>query len=254
MGTMPGLTSAQCTELRKKHDAMTFAEIQTLIDGYRDMRDNGVELDETQLAIRDMVAIEWKHRKDGNRLGRDRGKRYVGCSLSTYQATTDAQREAVAKLRVYGEAIVENVKQGQGVVLFGPKGTGKDHLMTSLGVFAHRENIRVEWENGLEIYAECRDRMKTEGGEAEYIDAMKRAQVLYISDPLPPTGTLTEYQQQTLFRVLDDRYSNLKPTWLTINVSGRKELDERVGAATADRMIDGALCIYCNWPSNRKPQ
>jgi hypothetical protein len=55
-----------------------------------------------------------------------------------------------------------------------------------------------------------------------------------------------------LFRILDGRYNHLRPTWVSVNVSNRNELDERMGVTLAERLVDGALTIFCNWPSYRK--
>jgi hypothetical protein len=55
-----------------------------------------------------------------------------------------------------------------------------------------------------------------------------------------------------LFRVVDARYRQCKPTWITVNAVGRTELDRRMGAQTADRITDGAVALFCNWPSYRK--
>ena len=41
--------------------------------------------------------------------------------------------------------------------------------------------------------------------------------------------------------------------WVTVNVNSRAELDSRMGVQLADRLVDGALTLFCNWPSYRKP-
>ncbi|MCH8047905.1 MAG: hypothetical protein IID44_29780 [Planctomycetes bacterium] len=71
-------------------------------------------------------AMYWKD------LINERGKRYDECRLSTYEITNPKQQEVVDKLRSYCESMVGQVREGRGIVLFGPAGTGKDHLMMTL--------------------------------------------------------------------------------------------------------------------------
>jgi hypothetical protein len=51
---------------------------------------------------------------------------------------------------------------------------------------------------------------------------------------------------------VDYRYSHRKPIWLTLNVADGAEAELRMGAQTVDRLRDGALVLFCNWPSYRK--
>lgn len=181
-----------------------------------------------------------------------RGNRYSNCRLTNYVTQTDAQQEALEKCKRFAASIRQRYVDGNGVVLFGPRGTGKDHLMTGLVHEACRAGLHPKWVNGVELYAEVRstwqDSSKSEG---ELLLDYKRCGILVISDPLPPTGPLTDFQQQVLFRIIDYRYAHSSPTWVTVNVASRSELDERMGAAAADRIIDGAMCVFCNWPSYR---
>ena len=55
-----------------------------------------------------------------------------------------------------------------------------------------------------------------------------------------------------LFRILDGRYSRRRPTWVTVNVSSRAELNERLTPQNADRLRDGALAVFCDWQTYRK--
>ena len=77
------------------------------------------------------------------------------------------------------------------------------------------------------------------------------ADVLYVSDLVPPTGALNERQQAELFRIVDYRYSNLKSIFLTLNVAKAQEAEGRLGAQSVDRLRDNALVIHCNWASKR---
>ncbi len=57
-----------------------------------------------------------------------RGKRYVTCEFGNFEITTEPQKTAVDQLRKFAEKLPCD----RGLALFGPVGTGKDHLLISL--------------------------------------------------------------------------------------------------------------------------
>ena len=182
-----------------------------------------------------------------------RGLRYLECRLSNFECAMPKQTTAVNKLREYADDIRERVKAGENIVLYGPRGSGKDHLATAICREAVRNEISVAWVNGMDFFGDIRDAMdkRSHDSESSLIYELTRPELLYVSDPLPPSGNLTEFQQAIWFRVLDGRYSNLRPTIVTVNARDGKEIDERMGAQSSDRLRDNALSIACNWPSHR---
>lgn len=206
-------------------------------------------------AIRNRMAWERHHRAEDRLRGfyGERGRRYANCRLSTFACEHDTQREVVSRLRSYCENVAEHVRKGEGLILFGPKGTGKDHLLCAVArAVILADGPSIEWWNGMEFYARFRDAINEEERESDVVRKMTRPDVLCLSDPLPPAGVLTEWQSLTLFRVLDRRYSDCKPALVTVNVADKAELESRMGPQNADRLRDGAIALYCNWPSYRK--
>lgn len=189
-----------------------------------------------------------------------RGSRYQNATLDTFVADTPKQVAAVEALREYSADIVARIESGEGIVLFGPKGTGKDHLLVALCRTAIEAGKTVHWQNGMDLFGEIRDRM--DGGESErqLINKLVSPEVLYLSDPVPPVvvsqdgksrGGLTEFQAAMMFRILDGRYSRNRSTWCSVNVGKGTELEDRMGTQNVDRLRDGALSIHCDWPSHR---
>jgi len=184
----------------------------------------------------------------------DRGSRYADCMIETFDATTTAQKNAVELVREYCAEISDNVREGRGVVLFGPRGTGKDHLAMAICRVLIRSDFKVKWQNGMDLFGDIRDLMDDDGAVSEraFVERMARPDVLYLSDPLPPIGNLTQFQAAMLFRILDKRYSAVKPVICTVNVGSREELDGRIGAQNSDRLRHNALAIACDWESYRQ--
>lgn len=183
-----------------------------------------------------------------------RGERYAGCTLESYRTSSSEQQAVVAALSEFSEGIGRAARNGEGgLILYGPRGTGKDHLMFALMSHAIRHaDLTVKWVNGMDLLGDIRDRIQTGEQESALIRSLANPDILAISDPLPPFGSLTEFQATMLFRVIDARYSRRKPLWVTVNVANRAEFEERMGAQLVDRLIDGALVVFCNWPSYRE--
>lgn len=182
----------------------------------------------------------------------ERGRRYEQCTLADFDCDSPAKLSIVAALRRYCEEMPERFLAGDGLLFYGPTGTGKDHLMAAAlrgAILAH--GLRVRWENGMDLYGEVRDRIDGDRPEAAFVRKLVSPDVLAISDPIPPFGALTGFQASMLFRIVDARYSHCKPTWLTINVANFSEANERLGASLVDRILQGALILHCNWPSYR---
>lgn len=182
-----------------------------------------------------------------------RGARYADCTIENFSATCDEQREVVKQLTAFRDAVADHVGRGDGLVVFGPRGSGKDHLVVAIAMEAIELEIDVRWINGLEFYGTVRDSMDSDRTESSIIAELVTPRVLYISDPLPPVGKLTDFQAGMLFRVLDGRYNHRRPTWVTVNVASGHELDDRLGPQNGDRLRDQSLAVFCNWSSYRKP-
>lgn len=188
-------------------------------------------------------------------LKKDRGKRYADCSFENYKITNAKQRKVIDALRKYA-ADRSNIENGVGVMLFGTKGSGKDHLLMALA----REVVRnhgdcAYWINGVALHAELKkfdfDNIQRNVCWGNINTRPERTPILWVSDPLPPTGALSEYQQRLLFEIVDMRYSQMLPSWWTMNVESGSEAEIRMGAQTVDRLAHGALVLACNWPSYR---
>jgi len=181
------------------------------------------------------------------------GRRYADCRLANYRVETDEQKHALKILRWYAKNMKEQISIGRGIVLFGPVGTGKDHLLTAMVRAAIGYGMDVHWINGMEFFGRMRDSIGGDVAEEGIISKLVHPDILAISDPLPPSGELSPYQSSVLFRTIDARYRKMKPIFVTANFADAAEANKRLGASIIDRLKQDAVTINCNWKSDRKP-
>jgi len=181
------------------------------------------------------------------------GARYRHARLETFAVSCPEQSTVLERLKEYATAIGDHVARGAGVVLFGPSGSGKDHFLVGLAWRAIDRDLSVGWLNGQDLFASFRDAIGADQSEGRLIARATAPQILVISDPAPPRGELTDFQVNTLYRVVDHRYRNGRATWASINVESREKAEQRLSVPVIDRLTDGAVALWCGWPSFRKP-
>lgn len=186
-----------------------------------------------------------------------RGPRYHSVSFANFQIEDSVQQQVVEHLVQYGHTAEDHILAGTNVVLLGPKGTGKDHLVIALAKLVTMETgIAPTWINGIDLYQELRrdaiDREDSRGNDI--IRKMKRNPILIVSDPFLPAGILSEFLQNSLYQIVDYRYSHQLPTWITLNAASGEDASQRLGYQTVDRWRHDALVLSCNWQSFRKPR
>lgn len=183
-----------------------------------------------------------------------RGERYAKCGLDNF--ATDGQQlpcAAVSKLRAYCQDIAKNAEEGIGVFLFGPCGTGKDHLAMGVAkAFIRATRQHVSWASGAMLFEQLRDSFDGKKTEGEVMSPHLKAPLLWISDPLPVRGELTQYQVEALYRLVDARYNARRPIVMTANIEpGTADLT--LGPAIARRLRESMIRVHCNWPPFRSP-
>jgi len=162
-----------------------------------------------------------------------------------------SMRVAHSLVTTFVANIASHIKHGNGLVLYGPAGTGKDHLaIAAMRIASRQHRVYGRYSRGVDLYSDIRKHQTSEFKVDHYIDTP----LLVISDPVPPRGSLSDAQADGLYEILDKRYRKRRPTWATINISSSDQLSAILGTAVADRLIDNAVCVPCEWPSYRRPQ
>ena len=198
-------------------------------------------------------------------LRRSAGRSYHRCRLWNFEvgdfppsvpnaAAATARRRAVrSELIAFGRELPKHLAAGRNLVIFGPSGSGKDHLLYAMARHALAVGTIVHWINGRELFSQFRDAMDRRGvSEIGIVERYARAPLLVVSDPLPANGdALTRYEADMLYRILEERATAGRPTWASLNISDGED-GRRLGVPSWDRLKRGALLLFCYWPSFRQ--
>ncbi len=215
---------------------------------------------EEQRRAREAEERERERRQLIKPLAADLGARYAEgrARLENFEVYHPAQAEVLGRLRAIRATWPEALQRGEGLILMGTVGTGKDHLQAALLYDAARHGLTVRWFSAQDVFSRLRDAMGAgkgdRQGEDELLRDYERAQVLGISDPVPAVGELSAWNVAQLTRLVDRRYRQLRPTLLTINAADENDAALRLSAPLYDRLRHGAEILLCRWPSYRRRQ
>lgn len=195
-----------------------------------------------------------------NRLARQIGKRYSRCRFSNYVIDETIPPEDRARqersfkaIREWAKNIDQTIEAGQNLVLYGSVGTGKDHLLAACCMSACSAGFSVEFRNASEVFMAAK---ATWGKFGETVDdvlnPLIRADVLALSDPIPGIGEPDEHEVRWLLSVIDKRYREMRPTWITLNAVSSEDAGKSLSFQLIDRLKHGSLAVSMRWPSYRK--
>lgn len=186
-----------------------------------------------------------------NELISARGARYRNCTITNFGCSNDEQAKAVERLTGYCRNMEANAKSGLGVFLFGGCGTGKDHLAMGVAkAFIAITGKSAMWISGAMLFEKLRDSFDGKKSEGEILSRYASTPLLWLSDPIPVKGELTQYQAEALYRLVDERYNNRRPVLVTANIEAGTA-DSLMGPAIARRLRESTLQVHCNWPGHK---
>jgi DNA replication protein DnaC len=175
--------------------------------------------------------------------------RFIGKTLDSFNAKTDAQRAAVTIARDFIENFPERYKRGDSLVLSGLPGTGKSHIAGAI-----LQGILPKY---LGMYVTCMGiirsvrgtwRKDSERSETQMLNLFGQTALLVVDEIGVQYGT--DGEQTILFDVLDRRYREMMPTILLTN-QNKEGLKQFIGERSFDRLTETARWVSFDWNSYR---
>lgn len=171
-------------------------------------------------------------------------KRYQDASFEAYEFYgTVEQQERQRRL-------VQFLQEGKSVVMYGNNGTGK----TMLAFASIRDKIvkgmSTRYVSLLDVIDEIKDTFSTGVSPLRIVEKYIGYDYLVIDEMDKSYGTPTEFIN--IFRILNGRYMDKKPTVLITNAS-KDDVISIVGRSSYERIVEDGTAVNMNWDSYRRP-
>ena len=205
---------------------------------------------EAQSALTAKIASDRLQAKLGNALI---PRRFADKTFEQYIAKTPQQQKALATCREYAENFDAHHAAGRCLLLLGKPGTGKTHLAAAIAwqVMTQSSATAVyRTAGGILQYIKGSYDSRAEYSEAEAFASLVKPSLLVI-DEVGATKP-TEFEQATLFAIINGRYEDQRPTIVVSNLMPA-ELPPVLGERSVDRLREGGgIALVFDWQSARR--
>lgn len=137
------------------------------------------------------------------------------------------------------EKINKALSEKKGIFLYGDAGTGKTYIMyTILKEFYRVENYETLFTDMPWLSMKIKNYVKENEDPQENVRTYTSPQYLFLDDF--GVEKMTDFLFETLYLIIDTRYSHLKPTFISSNYS-LKEIAENINDRIASRISE--MCV-----------
>lgn len=186
---------------------------------------------------------------------REREKRRMVCfaetNMKNWNLANDDKKnpKLSAVIKNYADNFPEFMKQGKGLLLYGPVGTGK----TYYGACVANALIDSGYDILMTNFASLTNKVQGMFDEKQaYIESLNKYALLVIDDL--GAERKTEYMQEMVFNIIDSRYRSGKPFIITTNLTAEElKKPQEIGYQRIyDRILERCVPIKVDGDSRRK--
>lgn len=157
-------------------------------------------------------------------------------------------REIVQATRQYSAEFPQHLKDGMGLLFYGPVGTGKTFLAACIANDVLAKGYRVKMTN----FATAADEMWSVPDKAAYISDLCKYDLLILDDL--GVERKTEYMTEMVYKIVNARYVAGAPVIVTTNLTPDEltKADSLGYSRTYDRLLEKCLPINVDGRSRRR--
>ena len=190
-------------------------------------------------------------------------RRFASKRVRDYVVTCEGQKKAKDIVANYCRDVDQMIQKGVSLIFSGTTGAGKTHLAASIASRAADCAHSVLFTTTIDYLTKVKESWRSGSKETES-DVLKRFvdyELLVLDEVGIQYGT--EAEQLILFRLLNERYNQVRPTILISNLpttltdeerrAGKQTISDYLGERLYDRLLEGGgQCVPFTWPSYRK--
>lgn len=176
---------------------------------------------------------------------------FAETNMATWTFENDDGKNAgiIEAMKNYVENFPEFRKNGQGLLLYGPVGTGKSYSAACVANALIDKDYSVLMTNFATMVNQIQGMFE---GKQEYINSLNRYSLLIIDDLGAERNT--EYMAEQVFNIIDSRYRSGLPMIITTNLTAEelKKPQEVAYSRIYDRVLERCHPVKVDGNSRRK--
>lgn len=179
------------------------------------------------------------------------GKRYMKLRFEDYCPTCPGAEKALAICTRYAASFASALENGDGLLLLGNPGTGKNHLSACICSQVVQQGYTALHVTVARLLGQIMSKWskKEEGTDQDELFKFGGADLLVLDEV--GVAPLNNHQKGYLFDLINLRYENLKPTILISNFNSN-ELGKYLENRIYDRLCQTSFVIEFTWESHRR--
>lgn len=180
---------------------------------------------------------------------------YLGKTWDDFTVSSNQQALVKASIMGYAKHLKQNPKSQSGLIFSGKCGTGKTLL--SMILLQALIPMRIRYEANMHFLHEMQEKVFDSGAYRNQIEPLQSVPLLILDEincGFKTSKTLSPFEKQRLFELIDARYREGRPTILITN-SLIHELSHLLDDAIYSRLYERNLILDFGWDSYRlQPQ